>query len=246
MRATSHSTRRTQTATLLVLLVCAAISCDAPRGWSNPLGPATQAPLPPAPSVLTISPDAGSIDGDTRVVITGIGFAGATATLGGVTLMVRPDQRDPASTILYSETPRHPLGAVDLIITNASGADTLVGAFTYMSPAAFDFDGDWWAYGTEGQDIPILFSVRNGLVTSVSCDTYETLTLEPPARVSNGEFSYAGDGAKRVTARIVSATQAVGTLNLAPCSNTTWSGEKYDKAVVSGAASWRSLGTGSK
>ena len=235
----------------LVAFIGAAASCDAPNVSWNPVAPPptqTQPPDLPAPSVYAITPDAGSIAGAARVTITGSGFLpGATASLGGRVLLVRPDHRDPAGTILYGEAPAHGTGMVDLIVTNPGGrADTLVGAFTYALPSSFDFDGDWWGFGIDGQDIPILFSVRNGLVTSVSCDAYETLTLEPPARVSDGEFSYFGDYDTRVTARIVSATQAVGSLNLAPCSNTIWSAEKYVLPAVSGTASRRSLGTGSK
>ena len=83
-------------------------------------------PVLPAPVILAITPEAGSIGGGARVTITGSGFLpGVTVTLGGIVLAVRPDHRDPMGTILYGEAPAHGTGAVALVVTNPGGrADT--------------------------------------------------------------------------------------------------------------------------
>lgn len=91
-----------------------------------------------------------------------------------------------------------------------------------MAPQSFDFNGSWSGFGTNGQDIPIRFTVQNDAVTSVSCDTFATLTFSPPRPVIDGAFSFSkGDGVA-VSGAIVAESAAYGTINLAPCSDTTW------------------------
>lgn len=201
----------------------------------SPLAPVparlTGAPVDPPsspPSVVAVSPDTGSTDGSTRIVITGTGFqVGTRVTLDSSAVTARSDPRDALGTVLYLETPPHDAGTVDVVVTNPDGrSDRLSAAYTYAPPGSFDFNGNWSGYGTAGQDIPIGFSIENGMLMNVSCDTYATLTFAPPLPVTDGAFSFSRDDGVKVTGRIVSASAAVGTLNLSPCSDTSWTAVK--------------------
>src|SRR3989442_1224297 len=70
----------------------------------------------PAPTVTTISPANGPSAGGTLVTITGTAFqAGATATIGGVTLSAASVLSD---TTLTGTTGTHAVGTVSVVVTN--------------------------------------------------------------------------------------------------------------------------------
>jgi hypothetical protein len=86
----------------------------------------------PAPTVTSISPNSGTINGGTAVTITGTGFlAGATVSVGGtpgtgVTVV--------NSTSITATTPAHAAGAVNVIVTNSdTQSGTLTRGFTYTT-----------------------------------------------------------------------------------------------------------------
>jgi Domain of unknown function (DUF1929)/IPT/TIG domain/Glyoxal oxidase N-terminus len=85
----------------------------------------------PAPTVTSISPNSGTINGGTVVSITGTGFlAGATVSLGtpatGVTVM--------NSTSITATTPAHSAGTVNVIVTNSdTQSGTLTQGFTFTA-----------------------------------------------------------------------------------------------------------------
>jgi hypothetical protein len=86
----------------------------------------------PAPTVTSISPNSGTINGGTVVSITGTGFlAGATVTVGGtaatgVTVV--------NSTSITATTPAHVVGPVNVIVTNSdTQSGTLTQGFTYTA-----------------------------------------------------------------------------------------------------------------
>ena len=155
--------------------------------------------------------------------ITGTGFqSGATVTLDGATLQGRFESRSNAA--LYLQTPAHIAGAVDVVVTNPDGqTHRLAGGYTYVSPQSFDFNGNWLSLGTGGHHIPIRFTIKNNLLVSFSCGSFTTLMFSPRPSVTNGEFSVSKDNGLAVSGRIVSASAAVGTINLAPCTATRWS-----------------------
>ena len=175
-------------------------------------------------SVLAVSPQVGASGGNTSLTITGAGIQpGATVTLGGTPVQGRLDRRDPYGTILYLESPAHPAGTVDVVVTNPDGkSSTLTAGYTYASPESSDFNGHWSGFGDAGQDIPIEFTIENNVLTSVSCGTHATLTFSPPLPVSRGGFSFSRDDGVAVAGGIVSASQAVGTIELSPCTATRW------------------------
>ncbi len=86
----------------------------------------------PAPTVTSIAPNSGTINGGTAVTITGTGFlAGATVSLGGtpatgVTVV--------NSTSITATTPAHAAGPVNVIVTNSdTQSGTLTQGFTYTT-----------------------------------------------------------------------------------------------------------------
>jgi hypothetical protein len=177
---------------------------------------------------MAVSPPVGASGGNTSLTITRAGIhPGATVRLGGTTVQGRLDRRDPYGTVMYLESPAHPTGAVDVVVTNPDGeSSTLTGGYTYAPPESFDFNGRWSGFGDAGQDIPIAFTIENDGLTSVSCDTFATLTFSPPLPVSRGGFSFSrGDGVA-VAGGIVAASQAVGTVELGPCTATRWRARK--------------------
>ena len=86
----------------------------------------------PAPTVTSISPNSGTINGGTAVSIAGTGFlAGATVSLGGtaatgVTVV--------NSTSITATTPAHAAGTVNVVVTNSdTQSGTLTLGFTYTA-----------------------------------------------------------------------------------------------------------------
>jgi hypothetical protein len=214
----------------LLALVAWTVACagGSPTTPSAGTGAATAA-APPAvaavpPTISVISPNMGSAAGDTRTQVVGTGFqVGATVTFGGTTAQGRFDSRWKDGTRMYVDTPMHAVGTVDIVVRNPDGqSGVLAAAYTYAAPDTFDFNGHWSGYGNAGQDIPIGFTIRDNVVTSVTCDTFASLTFSPPLAVRDGAFSFLRDGGVAVSGRIVSASTAVGTMNLAPCSDTIW------------------------
>jgi hypothetical protein len=86
----------------------------------------------PPPTVTSISPNSGTMNGGTAVAITGTGFqAGTTVSLGGtpatgVTVA--------SSTSITATTPAHAAGAVDVVVSNAEQQSAaLANGYTYTS-----------------------------------------------------------------------------------------------------------------
>ena len=197
--------------------------------------PRPNAPAAP-PSITNISPDAGSTGGYTPMTITGTGFQpGATVTLGGSTLQGRFDRG--SSATLQLRTPAHAAGTVDLLVTNPDGqAHRLRGAYTYAPPDSLDFNGSWRGQTGARQQVHVI--IENNLLMSVACNgfTFVRHTFSPPPAVTDGEFSFAKGDAIAVSGRIVSATTAVGTIDLAPCTSSRWTATKQRHSEVVGIA----------
>jgi hypothetical protein len=93
------------------------------------------------PTVDSVVPNEGSVDGGTSVVITGSEFtntADTTVTFGGTgatnVFVVN-------STTISCDTPAHAAGAVDVVVTNSNGTGTLPNGFTYVeNPEILNLD----------------------------------------------------------------------------------------------------------
>jgi hypothetical protein len=204
---------------ILFSVACRSSDATSTQSASGPPGAHPPVTLGTAPYVNSVSPSAGSTGGDTPVQVSGVGFAASKVTFGDVTVHARIDQRDRAGTRLYLEAPPHAAGTVDVIVTNAGGLSyRLLGGYTYALPQTFDFNGTWRGFGVNGEDIGLGFTIRHDSLVAILCDTLEVRT-SPPVPVRNGEFSYLGANGSAATGRIVSATQAVGSMNLPPCSS---------------------------
>ena len=162
-----------------VVVVLVGLGLTGCSGSSAAVPTAPTAALTP-PSVSTLSVSVGSTKGGTPLRIVGAGFQmGATATFG--TAKVSRWGWDPrvaggASGSLLINTPEHGEGLVDLIITNPDGQSVrIANAFEYQPPQAFDVNGGWEGYGSDGNHISMAITIRNNVLVSASC-SYDTLT----------------------------------------------------------------------
>jgi hypothetical protein len=123
-----------------------------------------------------------------------------------------------ASGSLLINTPEHGEGLVDLIITNPDGQSVrLAKAFEYLPPQAFDVNGGWDGYGSDGNHISMAMTIRNNVLVSASCsyDTVDTVALSSPA--ANGEFSADNGNGFRISGRIVSPSDVIGKISAPSC-----------------------------
>lgn len=89
----------------------------------------------PAPTVISITPNAGTTNGGTAVTIAGTGFLpGASVKLGGTAATVLQVAN---STIITATTPAHAAGAVSVVVTNTdTKSGTLANGYTYNAPSS--------------------------------------------------------------------------------------------------------------
>lgn len=193
-------------------------------GARSPAGPSPVAAAEPAApiAIAGVSPAVGSTSGSTPLKIAGSGFqTGATVTIDGLT--IPGAVADDRATIRF-RTPPHPAGVVELIVTNPDGGEArLAGAYVYVPPASFDFDGEWTGAAA---NLDLRFTVQDGALVSVSCGASGPVAFSPPPAVKEGEFSIVAADGTGISARIVSASDAVGTINLAPCRSTNWTAKR--------------------
>lgn len=211
-----------------ILLMCislAASACTDAHSSATPAAPSPvvqPAPQPTSlqPTVSGIAPSTGTTEGDAWGTISGAQFEhGATVRLGDaqVEVFVRGD-----STISFW-TGSHPAGTVDVIVTNPGGlSSTLPGAYTFAPPGSFDFTGDWIAHAGPEYETDMRLEVRNNALVSLVCGSSEALLISPPSPVQDGAFSFLGDDGIAVSGRLVSPINAVGTINVPGCTNTSW------------------------
>ena len=69
------------------------------------------------------------------------------------------------------------------------------------------------------------FTVRGNVVSGFTCGYVDTV-FAPPRSVTNGEFSFVGSNGVTISAKIVSAGGAVGTIDTPACPGTRWSATK--------------------
>ena len=189
-----------------------------------------------APPVITqLYPTVGSTVGGAPLIIVGSGiWSATTVTLDGVSIPFDSGWGDE----LYLTTPAHAAGPVEVVITDRWG-QTGRAMFTYASPETLDFNGEWegWTPSLGPSDFGayVVLTVRENMVVSVSCTVCrpnencatagQSVMLDPPQVVNNGEFSFAGNGVG-VTGKILSPTQATGSISTASCGSRQWGANK--------------------
>jgi len=102
---------------------------SAPPSTTPPTTTPVTVPAPSPPTILTVSPSSGDMDGGAAVTITGTGFTDTIeVTMGGsaVANMVVVDD----STITLSTLP-HGSGPVDVVVTTPAGSATLVNGYVF-------------------------------------------------------------------------------------------------------------------
>jgi hypothetical protein len=208
---------------LFSFAVTASLMAAAACGTSSPVGPTSQpktVELPAPVSVAAVVPVTGSTGGSTPVKITGSGFqAGATVMLGGVVVEAMVVD---GGTIRLSTT-AHAAGLADVVVTNPDGGEgRLAGAFSFVPPSAFDFNGEWAGAAGSELELELGFTVAHGVLVGVSCGSSGPVTFSPSPAINYGEFSIVTDRGTGISARIVSASDAVGTINLGPCQSMNW------------------------
>jgi hypothetical protein len=190
------------------------VSCN---GDSSPVAP-TFALSRENPSVIALSINVGSTGGGTPVKITGTKLQQrATVTFGTATPTSSTswDPREVAGTSLLINTPAHAAGVVDVIVTNPNGETfRLNQGYEYAPQQSFDFNGDWDGVTTDGSDALVQFTIRNNVLTTASCRYDATKTVVLSTAAMNGEFSSQAPGVFSLTGRIVSATEAIGTVSV--------------------------------
>ena len=203
-------------AAFLVALAASLQSCA--NDLPGPSGPGSLTPF-----VSSITPATGTTAGGTVVRISGTGFKdGAVVSIGGGAPSFAFVES--GSTRIQAVLPAHSAGPVDVVVTNPTNglSSTLVAGYTYASPDSFDLNGVWTGGAGGEADIPLQVTIQNNELVSFSCGTSGTIAPATRPAVSNGEFAYAQADGISISGRILSALQVTGSINLAPCVNTTW------------------------
>jgi hypothetical protein len=147
----------------------------------------------PAPTVSSVSPTSGPIEGGTSVTITGANFVdGATVTIGGASAT---DVTWVSATSITATTPAGTAGAQDVVVTNPDlQTGTLPAGFTYVAAvtpswvymstynstqATYNFT-TYWQFTKIGQET-LPYGTTNGTSTGGLCDKFEIYTYNDSA-----------------------------------------------------------------
>ncbi|MBZ5531478.1 MAG: IPT/TIG domain-containing protein [Acidobacteriia bacterium] len=151
-------------------------------GFTNGLV-ATLAPPPAPPTVVAITPNAGSIAGGTSVTISGASFtAGSTVTIGGANATAVSFVN---SSTLIANTPAGAQGTVDVTVTTANGSGTLKSSFTFIGPPAISRVSPSSGPSTGGNIINIHgTSFTTGTQVTIGGVTAGNITLIDSTRLS--------------------------------------------------------------
>jgi hypothetical protein len=164
---------------LVVLAVSAIVTAFAPPAGSV---------IPPAPTVTSVSPNAGWTTGGITVVIVGTGFTGATSVDFGAGNLAASFTAT-STHITVTDPPGGP-GTVDVTVTGPGGTSTISPAdhFTYTTPTAPSLSSvspsTGWTVG--GTDVTITGSGFVG-VTDVDfgpANSAEAWTVDSPTQIS--------------------------------------------------------------
>ncbi len=97
----------------------------------GPIAPPTNT----APSITSISPSSGPVQGGTLVTITGSNFTGATAVQIDTTTYTAGNFTVVDNNTITVVTQQHTAGTVDISVTNTNGTAAFPGSFTFVGPS---------------------------------------------------------------------------------------------------------------
>ncbi len=200
----------------MIGLTCAISGCSRSETPIGPSPPLTSA----APKVTSVSPSFGSAAGGAIVKIDGTGFMpGITVMFDDIKVAARLYPPS-SSTTFYTEAPAHAVGTADLIVTNPDGQFHRVAAgYTYGREDAFDMNGVWAGFTSNGTDTAVGFEIRDNTLISAACayNAAVPFVLSTLPRVEKGGFSLIAEDGATLAGKIVSATEMVGTINFPAC-----------------------------
>jgi hypothetical protein len=220
-------TNRTRTAIVACLLAQGLAGCEGSHNRPFALGPSLVG-TPPEFAVTGLSPVVGSTGGGAAITIAGSGFQlGSTATFDSATVAAVFDTRNGVLTNMRLETPPHAPGTVDVVVTNPDGRKLVLReAYTYVSPDSFDFNGSWEAASFDGSDRQLEFTIEDNRLVRATCRSADgqvvPLSIPSPPAITHGEFAFEGIDGIRFSGRMVTSTDAIGTMNFAACNAMTW------------------------
>jgi hypothetical protein len=212
--------------TFVIGLTCAISGCSQSSGLPTaPSSPAT--PISPrpnaAPNVTAVIPAIGSAAGGSIVKIVGTGFMpGMTVMFDDIKATAQVQYPTSSSTTFYTEAPAHAVGTADLIVTNPDGQFQRVpAAYTYGLEDAFDMNGIWDGFTSNGTDTAVGFEIRDNTLVSAVCAYTAAVPFifSTLPRVQNGGFSLVAEDGATLAGKIVSESEIVGTMNFPTCNN---------------------------
>jgi hypothetical protein len=200
--------------TIVISLACAISGC-------SPLAPSPGGTAA-RPNVTAVIPAFGSAAGGSIVTIVGTGFMpGMTVMFDNIKVTAR--QHPPSSsTTFYTEAPAHAVGTADLVVTNPDGQfQRVAAAYTYGLEDAFDMNGVWAGFTSNGTDTAVEFEIRDNTLVSAVCAYTAAVpfVFSTLPRVQNGGFSLIAEDGATLAGKIVSAVEIVGTINFPACND---------------------------
>jgi hypothetical protein len=206
--------------TFVIGLTCAISGCSPSPG--SPLAPSPGGTAA-RPTVTAVIPAFGSAAGGSIVKIVGTGFMpGMTVMFDDVRVTAPVQHPTSSSTTFYAEAPAHAVGTVDLIVTNPDGqSQRVAAAYTYGLADAFDMNGIWDGFTSNGTDTAVGFEIRDNTLVSAVCAYTAAVPFifSTLPRVQNGGFSLVAEDGATLTGKIVSESEIVGTMNFPACNN---------------------------
>jgi IPT/TIG domain len=214
MTFTQPASARRRLASALLAIGALATACSD----DGPTGPSASVPAP-APTIVSVGPSLGSTGGGTSIAITGTGLQSGLRVAFGAATAERSWFDTRTNDRLFTTTPNHPAGTVDVSVTNPDGQTArVVAAYTFAPPETFEANGDWT--GGAG-DYEFSLRIDNNAVVSVDCWSSGAVVLSPPAPVRDGEFSFA-DHLVTISGAIVAPNEAKGRVTAGPCVQQDW------------------------
>ncbi|MBI1915171.1 MAG: IPT/TIG domain-containing protein [Planctomycetes bacterium] len=140
-----------------------------------------------APSITSLSPNAGKTVGLIQLLINGSNLSGATTvSFGGTAVSFLPV----SNTVLIATVPAHASGSVSVTVTTPSGTSSGV-TFTYSSNTAPTAAADTYSVGSSGT---LTVSAASGVLSNDSDGNGDPLFVSWYSAPSHGNLVMNGDG----------------------------------------------------